>query len=108
MNITGGTISANNGIGTALAILNLGKLEATPVVNISGGTFSTNASGRDTFEIMNANNFSDNNRGSISTFKAYNNFVNTTISNASGLSGVTTSGNYWNTTTLFESGTTAY
>lgn len=102
LNITGGTISANNGRGTALAILNLGKLEATPVVNISGGTFSTNAD-RNTFEILNANDLN-----ASADYKANNNFVNATITGGNGLTGVTTSGNYWNTTTQFENGVTTY
>lgn len=102
LNITNGTISSSNGIGTAVAILNLGKLEATPSINISGGTFSTDAS-RETFEILNANDLN-----ATSAYKANNNYVDVTITGGNGLTGVTTSGNYFNTTTPFVYNTTTY
>lgn len=94
LNITNGTIASNNGRGTALAILNLGKLEATPEINISGGTFSTNAQ-RSTFEILNTTDLN-----TTDAYKANNNFVNVSITGGNGLTGVTTSGKYFNTSTL--------
>ncbi len=107
LNITNGTIKSTNGIGNAITVLNLGKYEATTAININGGTFSTNAS-RGTFEIMNANAFADNNNGKVSVMKAYANGVKVNITGGTGLTGVTTSGNYFDTTTPFVAGTTQY
>ena len=54
INITGGTINTENGLGSALVIYDIGKVEQNIKVNISGdAVLRTNAEGRGAYDILN-------------------------------------------------------
>ena len=103
INITGGKIVSNNNHGTALNIQNMGVVSENVTVNISGGEFSTNNTSRSTFEIMNANSLTTS-----ASYKANDNHVVVNITGGTGLTGVTESGDYFDTTTPYIDGTTSY
>ena len=52
LNITGGTFNCTNGQGSAVAIYDLGKVQQTMNVNISGAALSTNATNRKAAQVL--------------------------------------------------------
>ena len=68
INISGGKFVSNNDSGTALAILDLGKIEQSITLNISGGTFTTTTEGRNAIEVLSLSdiNVTDTNYGTYS------------------------------------------
>lgn len=104
--INGGTIKSENNRGTALAVLNTGKVAQSMKVTINGGTFSTNAA-RDTFEVINMEGFGNTSYGTAEQSKQFVNYVDVTITGTpTGLSGVTSNGKWFKTGTLWTNTTT--
>lgn len=55
LTITGGEFNVTNGVGSAVAIYDLGKLEQKMNINITGGTFTTNSTDRNAYDVLSLN-----------------------------------------------------
>ncbi|MCD7827756.1 MAG: carbohydrate-binding domain-containing protein [Clostridiales bacterium] len=76
ISITGGEIICENGVGSAVAIYDLGKVEQEASVEITGGTLTTNTADRSAYQVVTLEDLGVDN----SAYGVYSDAVETAIS----------------------------